>query len=259
MSKYKVELTGINTSSLKVLSSEEMQELFIRFNNGDETAKEELIRGNLKLVLSILKKFNKNNKFNMDDLFQVGVIGLIKAIDNFDISLNLKLSTYAVPLIVGEVKRYIRDNMSVRVSRSIKDLAYKIIKYQDEFQASNGYLPSNEQIAKDFGIEEYEISYAIDSLKDPMSIYEPIYNDGGDTIYLSDQIKDDKDYNTDRDMLISMRRALLKIKEKEKDVLIDRFIVGKTQTEIANELGISQAQVSRIEKSAINNVRRMIK
>ena len=196
---------------------------------------------------------------NLDDLFQVGVIGLIKAIDNFDISLNLKLSTYAVPLIVGEVKRYIRDNMSVRVSRSIKDLAYKIIKYQDEFQASNGYLPSNEQIAKDFGIEEYEISYAIDSLKDPMSIYEPIYNDGGDTIYLSDQIKDDKDYNTDRDMLISMRRALLKIKEKEKDVLIDRFIVGKTQTEIANELGISQAQVSRIEKSAINNVRRMIK
>ena len=259
MSKYKVELTGINTSSLKVLSSEEMQELFIRFNNGDETAKEELIRGNLKLVLSILKKFNKNNKFNMDDLFQVGVIGLIKAIDNFDVSLNLKLSTYAVPLIVGEVKRYIRDNMSVRVSRSIKDLAYKIIKYQDEFLASNGYLPSNEQIAKDFGIEEYEISYAIDSLKDPMSIYEPIYNDGGDTIYLSDQIKDDKDYNTDRDMLISMRRALLKIKEKEKDVLIDRFIVGKTQTEIAEELGISQAQVSRIEKSAINNVRRMIK
>ena len=259
MSKYKVELTGINTSNLKVLTSEETKELFIRYNNGDELAKDELIRGNLKLVLSILKKFNKNNKFNMDDLFQVGVIGLIKAIDNFDISLNLKLSTYAVPLIIGEVKRYIRDNTSIRVSRSIKDLAYKIIKYQDEFLTINGILPSNEQIAKYFNIEEYEISYAIDALKDPMSIYEPIYNDGGDTIYLSDQIKDNKDYNTDKDMLISMRKALLKIKEKEKDVLIDRFIVGKTQTEIASELGISQAQVSRIEKSAINNVRRMIK
>ena len=259
MSKYKVELTGINTSNLKVLTSEETKELFIRYNNGDELAKDELIRGNLKLVLSILKKFNKNNKFNMDDLFQVGVIGLIKAIDNFDISLNLKLSTYAVPLIIGEVKRYIRDNTSIRVSRSIKDLAYKIIKYQDEFLTINGILPSNEQIAKYFNIEEYEISYAIDALKDPMSIYEPIYNDGGDTIYLSDQIKDNKDYNTDKDILISMRKALLKIKEKEKDVLIDRFIVGKTQTEIASELGISQAQVSRIEKSAINNVRRMIK
>ena len=258
MSKYKVELTGINTSNLKVLTSEETKELFIRYNNGDELAKDELIKGNLKLVLSILKKFNKNNKFNMDDLFQVGVIGLIKAIDNFDISLNLKLSTYAVPLIIGEVKRYIRDNTSIRVSRSIKDLAYKIIKYQDEFLTINGILPSNEQIAKYFNIEEYEISYAIDALKDPMSIYEPIYNDGGDTIYLSDQIKDNKDYNIDKDMLISMRRALLKIMEKEKDVLIDRFIVGKTQTEIASELGISQAQVSRIEKSAINNVRRMI-
>ena len=258
MSKYKVELTGINTSNLKVLTSEETKELFIRYNNGDELAKDELIKGNLKLVLSILKKFNKNNKFNMDDLFQVGVIGLIKAIDNFDISLNLKLSTYAVPLIIGEVKRYIRDNTSIRVSRSIKDLAYKIIKYQDEFLTINGILPSNEQIAKYFNIEEYEISYAIDALKDPMSIYEPIYNDGGDTIYLSDQIKDNKDYNTDKDMLISMRRALLKIKEKEKDVLIDRFIVGKTQTEIASELGISQAQVSRLEKGGIENIKKMI-
>ena len=259
MSKYKVELTGINTSSLKVLTNEEMQILFSRFNAGDEIAKEELIEGNLRLVLSILKSFNKNNKFNMDDLFQVGVIGLIKAIDNFDTSLNLKLSTYAVPLIIGEVKRYIRDNTAVRVSRSVKDLAHKIIKYLDEYIATYGSNPTNEEIAKYFGIEEYEISYSIDSLKDPMSIYEPIYNDGGDTIYLSDQLKDDKDYNTDKDMLISMHKALLKIKEKEKEVLVDRFIIGKTQTEIAKELGISQAQVSRIEKSAINNVRRLIK
>ncbi len=259
MSKYKVELTGINTSNLKVLSSSETRDLFIKFNNGDLQAKEDLVNGNLKLVLSILKKYNSNNKFNMDDLFQVGVIGLIKAIDNFDVSLNLRLSTYAVPLIVGEIKRYIRDNTSLRVSRSVKDLAYKIIKYQDEYLLTNGVLPSNEEISKYLDIEEYEIGYALDSLRDPMSIFEPIYNDGGDTIYLSDQIKDNKDYNTDRDMLISMHRALTKIRDREKEILLDRFIVGKTQMEIADELGISQAQVSRIEKNAISSVRKLIR
>ncbi len=259
MSKYKVELTGINTSNLKVLSSSETRDLFIKFNNGDLQAKEDLVNGNLKLVLSILKKYNSNNKFNMDDLFQVGVIGLIKAIDNFDVSLNLRLSTYAVPLIVGEIKRYIRDNTSLRVSRSVKDLAYKIIKYQDEYLLTNGVLPSNEEISKYLDIEEYEIGYALDSLRDPMSIFEPIYNDGGDTIYLSDQIKDTKDYNTDRDMLISMHRALTKIRDREKEILLDRFIVGKTQMEIADELGISQAQVSRIEKNAISSVRKLIR
>ena len=259
MSKYKVELTGINTSNLKVLSSSETRDLFIKFNNGDLQAKEDLVNGNLKLVLSILKKYNINNKFNMDDLFQVGVIGLIKAIDNFDVSLNLRLSTYAVPLIVGEIKRYIRDNTSLRVSRSVKDLAYKIIKYQDEYLLTNGVLPSNEEISKYLDIEEYEIGYALDSLRDPMSIFEPIYNDGGDTIYLSDQIKDTKDYNTDRDMLISMHRALTKIRDREKEILLDRFIVGKTQMEIADELGISQAQVSRIEKNAISSVRKLIR
>ena len=259
MSKYKVELTGINTSNLKVLSSSETRDLFIKFNNGDLQAKEDLVNGNLKLVLSILKKYNSNNKFNMDDLFQVGVIGLIEAIDNFDVSLNLRLSTYAVPLIVGEIKRYIRDNTSLRVSRSVKDLAYKIIKYQDEYLLTNGVLPSNEEISKYLDIEEYEIGYALDSLRDPMSIFEPIYNDGGDTIYLSDQIKDTKDYNTDRDMLISMHRALTKIRDREKEILLDRFIVGKTQMEIADELGISQAQVSRIEKNAISSVRKLIR
>lgn len=258
MSKYKVELTGINTNELKVLSNEEMVSLFKRFNNGDESAKEELIKGNLRLVLSILQTFNKNNKFNMDDLFQVGVIGLIKAIDNFDVSLNLRLSTYAVPLIIGEIKRYIRDNTAIRVSRGVKDLAYQIIRFQDEYTLLNGINPSNEIIAESLGIHEYEIGYALDSLKDPMSIFEPIYNDGGDTIYLSDQIKDTKEYNTDHDMLISMHRALQKIKDREKEILVERFIVGKTQMEIADAMGISQAQVSRIEKSAINNVRRLI-
>lgn len=259
MSKYKVELSGINTSNLEVLTSEETRELFIKYNNGDLLAKEKLVNGNLKLVLSILKKYNINNLYNMDDLFQVGVIGLIKAIDNFDVSLNLRLSTYAVPLIVGEIKRYIRDNTTLRVSRSIKDLAYKIIKYQDEYLINNGYLPSNKEISEYFNIEEYEIAYSLDSLKDPMSIFEPIYNDGGDTIYLSDQIKDTKDYNTDKDMLISMHKALTKVRDREKDILLDRYIYGKTQTEIADSLGISQAQVSRLEKNAINSVRKLIR
>ncbi len=257
MAKYKVDITGINTNDIEVLSNNEVIILFEQLRNGDLSAKEKLVNGNLKLVLSILKKFN-NSKYNMDDLFQVGVIGLIKAIDNFDISLGLRLSTYAVPLIIGEVKRYIRDNTSVRVSRSIKDLAYKIIKYQDDYLTINGVLPTNEEVANYLGIDEYEIAYAIDSLKDPMSIFEPIYNDGGDTIYLSDQIADIKDVNTDRDMLISLRKALQKIKGREKEILIGRFIVGKTQMEIADALGISQAQVSRIEKSAIQNVRKLI-
>ena len=258
MAKYKVDITGINTNEIVVLSNDETTELFIKMQNGDESAKEKLINGNLKLVLSILKRFG-NTKYNMDDLFQVGVIGLIKAIDNFDVSLGLRLSTYAVPLIIGEVKRYIRDNTQVRVSRSIKDLAYKIIKFQDEYMSVYGIKPTNEMIAEELGIEEYEIAFAIDSLKDPMSLFEPIYNDGGDTIYLSDQIADVKDKNTDKDMLISLRKALQKIKEREKDILISRFIIGKTQMEIAEKLGISQAQVSRIEKSAIENVRKLIK
>lgn len=257
MAKYKVDITGLNTNEIKVLSNAETNKLFERLQNGDESAKDELINGNLKLVLSILKRFS-NTRYNMDDLFQVGVIGLIKAIDNFDISLGLRLSTYAVPLIIGEVKRFIRDNTSVRVSRSVKDLAYKIIKFQDEYQSIHGEMPRTRIISKALGIDEYEISYALDSLKDPMSIFEPIYNDGGDTIYLSDQIADIKDINSDKDMIISLRKALQKIKGREKDILISRFIIGKTQMEIADTLGISQAQVSRIEKSAIEHVRKLI-
>lgn len=258
MSKYKVEITNLNTSCIKVLKSNEMIELFKRYQNGDLSAKEELVNGNLKLVLSILKKFNKE-KYNMDDLFQVGVIGLIKAIDNFDLSYNLKLSTYACPLIVGEIKRYIRDNNSLRVSRSIKDMAYQILKYKDDYVKSHGIEPTNEEIARDLEIEEYQIPFALDSLKEPMSIFEPIYDDGGDTIYLLDQIADKKESNQDKDMLISLRRAIQKIKERERNILMERFIVGKTQMEIAESLGISQAQVSRIEKNAIEHVKRLIK
>ena len=258
MSKYKVDITGINTSDIKVLTNEEMVHLFVRYREGDITAKEELINGNLKLVLSILRSFNRGD-VNLDDLFQVGVIGLIKAIDNFDLSYGLKLSTYAVPLIIGEIKRYIRDNTAMRVSRSIKDLAYQIIKFKDEYMAEHGVDASSSVIADALGIEEYKIAFALDALKDPASIFEPIYNDGGDTIYLFDQIADVKDKNSDKDMLISLRKALLKIKEREKSILLERFIVGKTQMEIADELGISQAQVSRLEKSAIENVRKLIK
>ncbi len=258
MSKYKVDITNLNTNTIKVLKQSEMNELFKKYQAGDKSAKEELILGNLKLVLSILKRFNKE-KYNMDDLFQVGVIGLTKAIDNFDLSYDLKLSTYACPLIVGEIKRYIRDNTPIRVSRSIKDLAYQIIKYKEEYLKEKGIEPTNQEIAKVLSIDEYQINYALDSLKEPMSIFEPIYNDGGDTIYLLDQIADKKQLNKDTDMLISLRRAISKIKERERNVLISRFIIGKTQMEIAESLGISQAQVSRIEKNAISNVKRLIK
>lgn len=258
MAKYKVDITGINTSEIEVLSNEEMTKLFVEYQNGNLDAKDRLINGNLKLVLSILRTFNKGN-VNLDDLFQVGVIGLIKAIDNFDLSYGLKLSTYAVPLIIGEIKRYLRDNTAVRVSRSTKDLAYQIIKFKDKYLSEHGVDAPPSVISKELNIPEYLISYAMDVMRDPASIFEPIYNDGGDTIYLFDQIADTKDKNSDKDMIISLRRALLKIKEREKNILLQRFMVGKTQMEIADELGISQAQVSRLEKSAIENVRKLIK
>ncbi len=258
MSLSKVEITGINTSEIKVLKNDEMTELFIKYKNGDLNAKEELINGNLKLVLSILRSFNNKNH-NMDDLFQIGVIGLIKAIDNFDLSYNLRLSTYAVPLILGEIKRYIRDNSPVRVSRSTKDLAYSIMRFKDDYLSKYGAEPSNESIAKSLEIEEYEISYALDSLKETVSIFEPVFNDGGDTIYLLDQLTKKEGEYKDKDMLISLRKALNTIKEKEKNILVSRFLVGKTQSEIASEIGISQAQVSRIEKNAILSLKRIIK
>ncbi|MBE6148061.1 MAG: sigma-70 family RNA polymerase sigma factor [Firmicutes bacterium] len=257
MSNYKVDITGINTSDLKSLSHKENMELFKALNEGDKFAKEKLVNGNLKLVLSVLKGFNKHN-LNMDDLFQVGVIGLIKAIDNFDVSYNLKLSTYGVPLILGEIKKYLRDNTSIRVSRSIKDNAYQILRFKEDYINVHGREPSNYEISTALGMKEYEIGYALESLREPMSIFEPIYNDGGDTIYLEDQIADKKELNQDKDMRILLHKSLNKIKERERLVLINRFIIGKTQAEIADKLGISQAQVSRIEKSALANLKKMI-
>ena len=258
MARYKVDITNLNTNDIKVLSNKEMIELFKRYKNGDMSAKEELVNGNLKLVLSILKRFN-NDKYNMDDLFQIGCVGLIKAVDNFDLSVGVMFSTYAVPLILGEVKRYIRDNTSLRISRSIKDLAYQILNFKESYYNDHGIEPNSQVIADYLNKSEYEINEALESLRNPVSIFEPIFNDGGDTIYLEDQIADKKEKEMDRDMLISLRRALGKIKEREREILLDRFIIGKTQMEIAESLGISHAQVSRLEKNAIVNVRKLIK
>ena len=258
MSKFKVDITGINTNELRVLKNDEMINLFLKYQNGDLLAKEDLINGNLKLVLSIIKKYN-NGKHDMNDLFQIGCIGLIKAVDNFDTSFGVQFSTYAVPLILGEVRRFIRDSTEIRISRSIRDTAYKILKYKDEYIMKNGKEPKNDEICKALELTDYDLQLALDSLKEPTSIFEPIYNDGGDTIYLADQIADIKNNTTDRDNLLSLKRALLKIKEKERNILTQRYIIGKTQSEIAEELGVSQAQVSRLEKTAINNVKRLIK
>ena len=257
MSKYKVDITGIDTNDLKVLKPAETTELFIKYQSGDVQAKEIIVNGNLKLILSIIKKYN-TGKYDMNDLFQIGCIGLIKAVDNFSLEYNVMFSTYAVPLILGEVKRYIRDSSAVRISRSIRDNAYQILKYKDEYLLKNGVEPKNDEICKALSLSEYELASALESMISPISIFDPIYNDGGDTIYLLDQLTDTKE-RADKDDIISMRRALTKINEREASVLYARYIYGKTQMEIADDLGVSQAQVSRIEKNAIKNVKRLIK
>lgn len=258
MARHKVEISGVNTANIKVLTSEEMDCLFKRIKEGDPFAREELVNGNLKLVLSILKKFSKKDE-NLDDLFQIGCIGLLKAIDNFDLSYGVKFSTYCVPMIQGEVRRYLRDNNSIRVSRSLKDLAYKTLKTKDEMTIENGIEPTVEELAKRLEVTTFEITHALDSMRDPVSIFEPIYSDGGDTIYLCDQIEDKSIKNNDLDTKLSVNDAINNLNEREQYILDQRFVIGKTQMEIANELGISQAQISRIEKSAINNLKSTLK
>ena len=257
MAKNKVEISGINTNDIPVLSSEETKELFQKLKAGDFTAKEKLIKGNLKLVLSILKKYN-NKCDNLDDLFQIGVIGLIKAIDNFNIDLGLKLSTYAIPMISGEIRRYLRDNQLLRVSRSIKDLAYKAIMMRDELTNTLGYVPSYELIAEKLGVSEVDVLTSIEALSDPISIFEPIYNDGGDTIYLYEQLED-KTNDKDLETKLALKKAINDLNSREKNILDKRYIIGKTQMEIAEELGISQAQVSRLEKNAIKTLKKTLK
>ena len=257
MSKYKVDIVGVDTNNLKVLKKEEMFELFKKFQKGDLSAKEELINGNLKLVLSIIKKYN-TGKYDMNDLFQIGCVGLIKAVDNFSLEYNVMFSTYAVPLILGEVKRYIRDSSAVRISRSIRDNAYQILKFKDKYLLEHGVEPETHEICEALELTEYELSTALESLISPISIFDPIYNDGGDTIYLLDQLPDKKE-RVDKDDATNLDRALSKIGKREHGVLYARYIYGKTQMEIADDLGVSQAQVSRIEKNAIKNLKRLMK
>ena len=258
MARHKVEISGVNTANIKVLTTEEMNELFKRVKNGDTKAREELVSGNLKLVLSILNKFSKHVD-NMDDLFQIGCIGLLKAIDNFDLSYGVKFSTYCVPMIQGEVKRCLRDNNSIRVSRSVKDLAYKALKLKEELTMEDNSEPTTERLAELLEVEPYDIVNALESMRDPISIFEPIYNDGGDTIYLFDQIEDRKTDNSNIDTKMSVREAISNLSRREQLVLEERFVIGKTQMEISEELGISQAQVSRIEKGIIDSLREKLR
>ena len=256
MAKNKVEISGLNTSEIKVLSSVEMEELFKKLKDGDKFARNDLVSGNLKLVLSILKKFSYKNE-NMDDLFQVGCIGLLKAIDNFDLSHDVKFSTYCVPMVLGEVRRYLRDNNSIRVSRSVKDIAYKVLKLKDEMIVANGIEPTNKEIADILGVDEASIINALESLIPPVSLFEPIYNDGGDTIYLFDQVEDKKS-NNDLDIRLAVDKAIESLTDREQYIIDQRFIMGKTQTEIASDLNISQAQISRLEKNAVERIRKRI-
>ncbi len=257
MARHKVEISGVNTANLKVLTNEEMVDLFKKYKEGDKFAKDRIVNGNLKLVLSILKKYN-NRCDNMDDLFQVGCIGLIKAIDNFDLSFDVKFSTYAVPMILGEVKRYLRDNTSIRIARSVKDIAFHALQIKEELTKVLDREPSISEIAEKLELTEFEVSNALDSMKDTLSISEPIYNDGGDTIYLQDQIEDKNNNMRYIDDKVALKEAINDLKDKEKYIIIERYITGKTQMELADEIGISQAQISRIEKTALNNIKNKI-
>ena len=254
----KVEIANVNTSKLQVLTNKQNKELFEQMKNGDIDAREKIINGNLRLVLSVIQRFGGRGE-NADDLFQIGCIGLIKAIDNFDITLDIQLSTYAVPMIIGEIRRYLRDNNMVRVSRSIRDLAYKVIQTKEKLTKENGKEPTIDEIAKDLDVEREEVVMSLDAIQDPISLQEPVYNDGGDSIYILDQVKDKK--NTDEMWTenLTISEAMKKLTEKEKMIIDKRFFLGRTQMEVADEIGISQAQVSRIEKSAIDHIRRLYK
>ena len=239
---YKVEITGVDTSKLETISYAEMDELMDKIKQGDMKARERMINGNLKLILSVLKKFNTRGEA-IDDLFQVGCIGLIKAIDNFDVSHGVKFSTYAVPMIIGEIRRYLRDNGAIRVSRSLKDIAYKAINFKDEFMANNYREPTAEEIAKKIGCEAIDVIMGLEAIQDPVSIFTPIYDNGSDVIELIDQICDNETMENKMSQERMIKEALAKLDEREKMIIFDRYFNDKTQMEIANELGISQAQV----------------
>ena len=253
----KVEICGVNTSKLPVLSQKEKEELFLKIKAGDKEAREKFISGNLKLVLSVVRKFNNRGE-NVDDLFQVGCIGLIKAIDNFDLSQNVLFSTYAVPMIIGEIRRHLRDNNSIRVSRSLRDIAYKALQAKESLTTKNNREPTIDEVAKEIGIPKEEISNALDAIQDPVSLYEPVYNDGTDSLFLMDQIGDEKNIDENWIEDIAISESLKKLNDREQLIIRKRFFDGKTQMEVADEIGISQAQVSRLEKSALLHMRKNI-
>jgi RNA polymerase sporulation-specific sigma factor len=254
MIQSKVEICGVNTSKLPLLKNAEKEELFRRIDNGDAAARREYINGNLRLVLSVIKRFHSSSE-NVDDLFQIGCIGLIKAIDNFDSSLNVKFSTYAVPMIVGEIRRYLRDANSIRVSRSLKDTAYKAINAKEQLTRRNSKEPTITEIAEEIGISNEDIVYALDAIQSPMSLYDPVYTDGGDTLYVMDQISDKKNREEIWVEHISLSEAMKKLSKREYEIISLRFFEGKTQMEVADKIGISQAQVSRLEKNALKTMR----
>jgi len=255
--KNKVEICGVDTSSLPVLTHKEMRKLFEQINGGDESARTTFIKGNLRLVLSVIKRFSNRGE-NPDDLFQVGCIGLIKAIDNFDLSHNVRFSTYAVPMIIGEIRRYLRDNNTIRVSRSLRDIAYKALQAREKLSNANDKEPTIEEIAKEIEIPRESVVFALDAIQDPVSLFDPIYNDGGDAIYIMDQVRDEKQDDDKWVKELSVREAMGKLNDREKHILYMRFFQGKTQMEVADEIGISQAQVSRLEKSALKAMRKSI-
>ena len=253
----KVEIAGVNTAKLKVLKNEETMELLRRTKAGDQEARRELIEGNLRLVLSVIQRFAGRGE-NADDLFQVGCVGLIKAIDNFDINQPVRFSTYGVPMIIGEIRRYLRDNSAIRVSRSMRDTAYKVLQVRDKYLAENQREPTVEQIAQELGIPREEVVFAMDAIVDPVSLYEPVYSDGGDAICVMDQVNDTRNTDeawTDR---IALKEAMKRLDDRERRILSLRFYEGKTQMEVSAEVGISQAQVSRLEKGAINTIKKNI-
>lgn len=257
MAGNKVEICGVDTSKLPTLSHEKMRELLAKAQAGDGQARDELVNANLRLVLSVIQRF-QNRGENVDDLFQVGCIGLMKGLDNFDLSMNVRLSTYCVPMIIGEIRRYLRDNNPIRVSRSMRDTAYRALKVRDALAAKHGQEPSIGDIAKEMGESEEDIVLALEAIQEPVSLFDPIYQSGGDAIYVMDQVKDDRVSEEEWVRSLSIRQALSKLQQRERKIISRRFFQGKTQMEVAEEIGISQAQVSRLEKAALKQMRKYV-
>ena len=253
MSSYKVEICGVNTSELPILKDEEKEALFDRIQKGDQEARKTYIEGNLRLVLSVIKRFHNHNE-NVDDLFQIGCIGLMKAIDNFDVNVGVKFSTYAVPMIVGEIRRYLRDNSSYRIPRSLRDIAYKAMQAKERLSKDSQKEPTLDEISKESGIPAEDIVYALDAIQTPLSLFDPVYTDGGDTLYVMDQISDKKNKEDNWVEDLSLSDALSHLNKRDEQIIKLRFFEGKTQIEVADEIHISQAQVSRLEKNALKNM-----